>query len=82
MYLNAFMDVLSGWFSRENLPALTGYAIAIFCGIFMLTELYSILTQKNEPDLFMMLLAGVIGGLIQGITRDALLAILAALCWL
>jgi len=82
MYLNAFMDVVTSWFSRDNLPALVGYAIAIFCGIFMLTELYSIITQKNEPDLFMMLLAGVIGGLIQGISRDALLAILAALCWL
>ncbi|MGC9779021.1 MAG: M48 family metalloprotease [Candidatus Heimdallarchaeota archaeon] len=82
MELAAFTDVLRDWFSTENLPATLGFIIAIFCGIFLLTELYTVITQKNEPDLVMMLLGGVIGGLIQGFTQDALLAILAALCWL
>ncbi|MHA1212551.1 MAG: M48 family metallopeptidase, partial [Candidatus Heimdallarchaeota archaeon] len=43
---------------------------------------FTVITQKNEPDLIMLLLAGVIGGVLQGYSRDPLLAILAALCWI
>ncbi|HUT82446.1 MAG TPA: M48 family metalloprotease [Candidatus Bathyarchaeia archaeon] len=81
MYLASLMDILRVWFQAENLPKTIGFLIAIICGIFILTELYTVITQKNEPDLIMLLLGGVIGGLIQGFLNDPLLAILAALCW-
>ncbi|MBN1327926.1 MAG: M48 family metalloprotease [Candidatus Heimdallarchaeota archaeon] len=81
MYLASLMDILRSWFSTENLPKTIGFIIAIICGIFILTELYTVITQKNEPDLIMLMLGGVIGGLIQGFLSDPLLAILAALCW-
>ncbi len=77
-----FSELLGIWFSSENLGSTLGYLLAIICGVFILTELYTIITQKNDPDLVMMLLAGVLGGIVQGITRDPLLAILVGLCWL
>lgn len=77
-----FGELLGIWFSGDNLGVTLGYLLAIICGVFILTELYTIITQKNEPDLVMMLLAGVFGGVVQGVTRDPLLAILVALCWL
>ncbi|MHA1171199.1 MAG: hypothetical protein ACTSQ3_03870, partial [Candidatus Heimdallarchaeota archaeon] len=69
-----FGQLLGIWFSGDNLGATLGYLLAIICGVFILTELYTIITQKNEPDLVMMLLAGVLGGVVQGVTRDPLLA--------
>jgi Zn-dependent protease with chaperone function len=78
----SFGELLRTWFTPENLDATLGYLIAIVCGIFILTELYTIITQKNEPDLVMLLLAGVFGGVVQGVTQDPLLAILVGLCWL
>jgi len=77
-----FGQLLGIWFSGDNLGATLGYLLAIICGVFILTELYTIITQKNEPDLVMMLLSGVLGGVVQGVTRDPLLAILVGLCWL
>jgi Zn-dependent protease with chaperone function len=82
MFIATIMDSLRSWFSSENLPSTLGYVLAIVCGIFLLTELYSIITQKNEPDLAMILLAGVLGGVIQGVTTDVLLSILTVLCWI
>lgn len=82
MILVAIMDLIRFWFSSENISSTLGYLLAIICGIFLLTELYSIITQKNEPDMAMLLLAGVLAGLIQGLTADLLLAILIALCWI
>jgi len=79
-----FSDIFnfSLWFDAEHYQNTLGFILAIICGIIMLTELYTIITQKTEPDLLMLLLGGVIGGLVQGFTGDLLLAILSALCWL
>ena len=73
-------SIFSVWFDKEHLEFTIGYIIAIICGLVIITELYTIITQKTEPDLMFMLLAGVIGGVLQGLTGDELLAILAALC--
>ncbi|MHA1558070.1 MAG: hypothetical protein ACTSPM_14205, partial [Candidatus Heimdallarchaeota archaeon] len=80
----AFSDIFnfSLWFDAEHYQYTLGFILAILCGIIMLTELYTIITQKTEPDLLMLLLGGVIGGLVQGFTGDLLLSILSALCWL
>lgn len=75
-------SIFSVWFDKAHLGYTLGYIIAIICGLIIITELYTIITQKTEPDLLMMLFSGVIGGVLQGITGDALLAILAGLCWL
>ncbi|NHJ86998.1 MAG: M48 family metalloprotease [Asgard group archaeon] len=77
-----FMDLLREWFSRDNLPNTLGYVVAIICAIIILTELYTVITQKNEPDFIYMLLAVVFAGIVQGLTADILLAVLVALCWL
>jgi Zn-dependent protease with chaperone function len=82
MILAAIMDYFRIWFSSENLSSTLGYLLAIICGIFLLTELYSIVTQKNEPDMAMLLFAGVLAGVLQGLTSDLLLSILTALCWI
>ncbi|NHJ41447.1 MAG: hypothetical protein FK731_15560, partial [Asgard group archaeon] len=82
MILAAIMDLIRIWFSSENISSTLGYLLAIICGIFLLTEVYSIITQKNEPDMAMLLFAGVLAGIIQGLTTDLLLAILTALCWI
>ncbi len=80
----AFSDIFnfSLWFDADHYQYTLGYILAILCGIIMLTELYTIITQKTEPDLLMLLLGGVIGGVVQGLTGDLLLSILSALCWL
>ena len=77
-----FMDTISLWFNAEHIQNTLGFIVAIICGIIILTELYTVITQKTEPDLLMLLLGGLIGGLVQGFTADLLLAILSALCWL
>ncbi len=70
------------WFTSEYIGQTLGFIIAILVAIFMATELYSVLKHNNEPDLLMMLLTVLIGGLVQGFTADLLLAILSGLCWL
>ena len=72
----------SSWFSAENYPKTLGFLIAIFCGILMLTELYTVITQSASPDMLAILAAGVIGGLVQGFLADTLLSILVVLCGL
>ena len=70
------------WFSSEYISQTLGFILALVVAIFMATELYSVLKHNNEPDLLMMLLTLLIGGIVQGVTGDLLLAILAGLCWL
>jgi Zn-dependent protease with chaperone function len=73
-------DYFRIWFNASNYERTIGFLIAIICAIFMLTELYTIIRQKTEPDMFIILAAGFVGGILQGITKDELLAILTALC--
>ncbi|MBD3192355.1 MAG: M48 family metalloprotease [Candidatus Heimdallarchaeota archaeon] len=70
------------WFSAENYQKTIGFIIAIFCFLLLLTELYTVIRQKESPDMAIILSAGVLAGLVQGFTADVLLAILVLLCCL
>ncbi|TFF83899.1 hypothetical protein EU523_01980, partial [Candidatus Heimdallarchaeota archaeon] len=81
MLLFEFSNIL-GLFDKDHYASTLGYLVAIICGIIILTELYTVIKQKSDPDFLFMLLTGVIAGLVQGLTQDLLLALLSGLCWL